>query len=299
MKKKTAEHSSSLPKSASPFWTLWVIGTSSLSHFPQIPPEATVKSMHRCQRGKGDLQLILSFPLPKKFRFCLVSWFCSDVVRGKKKKQTQKTKKKQNGKPVREGGMCKTAVRGFHSSCVWDVHPALPLSQYELGMNLGPIQVWSKPQRWGKRWRYQRQTTLGIVSNHFRHLAWGIYFSLREIVLLSNCLLYGDPTLAGREVATAARCPLQTYQWADRLSEKCWGAVWRAVSESRAGKDQQSTRVSALNRQQVGSEPCKELPSYVRAVLAGLADHNSVPPAALPAPAFLMGAIHWDLVSAF
>lgn len=45
----------------------------------------------------------------------------------------------------REGGMCKTAVRMFQSSCVWDLHTALPLSQYEASMNPAHIHPWFKP----------------------------------------------------------------------------------------------------------------------------------------------------------
>lgn len=52
-----------------------------------------------------------------------------------------------------------------------------------------------------------------------------------------------------------------------------------AMSESRAGKDQQGTEYQPCPKQAAGSGPCKELPDYVRAVPGTRC--NSVLPAAL------------------
>lgn len=100
----------------------------------------------------------------------------------------------------REGGMCKTAVRRFHSSCEWDAHTATE----PVWIQLTSIP-WFKPLWWCKTY-----TTLGVISTPFRHLAYRRhFFSLRSIALLS-CPLYGEPTLPRREVATAqdALCKL-------------------------------------------------------------------------------------------
>lgn len=150
MKKKTAEHSNSLPKSASPCWTLRVVVTSLLSYFLQIPREASWgwwKGRCWCQWEKEVLQLRLLFPLPKKYQVCLTP-------------QSRSEGKEECAKQLSEGSTAAVNETSTQS-CHW-------ASMRQAWIQLTSIP-WFKPLWWYKRWRY---TTLGVISTLFRHLAY-------------------------------------------------------------------------------------------------------------------------------
>lgn len=110
MKRKTAEHPSLLPKSASPSWTLGVIDTSLLFRFIKIPHKATVKETHGCQGGKDLVAAQMFTPTSKEVPVLLsVLILLRSGERQKKKKKGKEKRNVQNS--------CQKVSKQLHMRC--------------------------------------------------------------------------------------------------------------------------------------------------------------------------------------
>lgn len=184
----------------------------------------------------------------------------------------------------REGEMCKTAVRRFHSSCVWDVQRALPLSQYEASMNPAPTHPWFKALWWHKRWRYTN-TGCHLKALQASGLSEAFVLVWDELLSWAVCYMGSVHWLAEKSPLLRMPCANSSVSW--QTLREVLRSCQRVVSESRTGRV----------RGHPGTGPKEQQDqSHTRSPA-----QTGGPPVALSAlrlgvlPRFLTGAIHWDL----